>query len=115
MLKSVKVKFFSAGESCSSGTIQSRTMEEQDNSGQTRPATSSLSALQAKKRVCVFVCECESDAHRPGYLKESEGCHPTGPALLVLCTQQPQLLHLPSTFIGLFVTIETNTLIINKL
>lgn len=35
------------------------------------------------------------------HLKESEGRHPTSPALFVLGTEHPQLLHLPSTFIRL--------------
>lgn len=113
MLKSVKVKFFSAGESCSSGTVKSRTVEEQNNSGHTNIFNIFAEHIASQER-CVRVCVCEGDAQPPCYLEESEGCHPAGPALLVLRTQQPQLLHLPSTFIGLFVTIEMDTLIITE-
>lgn len=74
-----------------------------------RWSDNNLSVLQVRKGASA------GDMQTLCYLKESEGRHPTGPGLLVLRTQQPQLLHLPSTFIGLGVTIETDTLNVSEL
>lgn len=99
VLKSVIVAFFFAVESCNSGTTQSRTAKDSkrhwlDNeSGASLFLNPVLSLREREKK--------KKKSKTKYHLKESERRHPAGPALLVLGAEHPQLLHLPSTFIGL--------------